>query len=124
MGIESKAWAIDKEYICEFSSYNPCPPIVLSYDRQLMINRNHDRVKVILIAKEPSHVEVMFEDDSIESAVYDLSRGEEKEYLITPEWTYSTYSVSGYVVFAAIDDARYGEEFIEQIKQAIKRIYL
>ncbi|NEO81930.1 hypothetical protein [Moorena sp. SIO4G3] len=65
------------------------------------------------MAKEPSHVEVMFEDDSIESVVYDLSRGEEKEYLYTPKWTYATYSVSGDVVFTAIDDARNGEEYIE-----------
>ncbi len=68
----------------------------------------------------------MFEDDSynIESVVYDLSRGEEKEYLITPKWTYASYSVSGYVVFTAIDDARYGDEYIEQLKQAIRHIYI
>ncbi|NEO81926.1 hypothetical protein [Moorena sp. SIO4G3] len=65
MGIERKAWAIDKEYICDFgSTYYACGPMVLSDDKVLLKNRVHGRVKVIIIAKESSQVEVWKEGES------------------------------------------------------------
>ncbi|WP_293041495.1 hypothetical protein [Moorena sp. SIO1F2] len=114
MGIERKAWAIDQEYICDFgSTYYACGPMVLSDDKVLLKNRVHGRVKVIIIAKESSQVEVWKEGESY-TRVDDghiLHRGEEKEYSITPEWHYATIrAIEGSVVFAGI-----GSELEEQL---------
>ncbi|NEQ02810.1 MULTISPECIES: hypothetical protein [unclassified Moorena] len=106
MGIESKAWANKKVFNCDFgSTYYACGPMVLSDNTVVIKNRVHGRVKVIIIAKESSQVEVWKEDESY-TRVDDghiLHRGEEKEYSITPEWHYATISaIEGSVVFAGI----------------------
>ncbi|NEP32918.1 MAG: hypothetical protein F6K38_16030 [Moorea sp. SIO3B2] len=112
MGIESKAWANNKVFKCDFGYLSSCGPIVLSDDTVVIKNREHDRVKVIIIPKESSQVEVWKEAESY-TRVDDgniLHRGEEKEYSITPEWHYATIRAIGSVVFAGIES-----EFEERI---------